>query len=68
MLFKESSRDINCAKADEIYSLIYKHQHWKDIEQKSINATLKGSCLYASILSFMSHTGYVVYDASTLWL
>jgi len=27
----ESNRDINCAKADEIYSLKYKHQHRKDI-------------------------------------
>ena len=27
MLFKESSRDINCAKADEIYSLKNKYQH-----------------------------------------
>ena len=29
--FNESNRDINCAKADEIYSLKYKHQHGKDI-------------------------------------
>ena len=27
---KESNRDINCAKADEIYSLKHKHQHRKD--------------------------------------
>ena len=29
--FNESNRDINCVKADEIYSLKYKHQHRKDI-------------------------------------
>ena len=30
-VFNESNRDINCVKADEIYSLKYKHQHRKDI-------------------------------------
>ena len=29
--FNESNRDIYCAKADDVYSLKYKHQHRKDI-------------------------------------
>ena len=33
---KEYNRDINCAKADEIYSLKYKHQHRKDIVSSSV--------------------------------
>ena len=43
--FNESNRDINCSKADEIYSLKYKHQHRKDIVSVQFNLSVVSDSL-----------------------
>ena len=44
--FNESNRDINCAKADEIYSLKYKHQHRKDIVSVQFSCSVVSDSLW----------------------